>query len=470
MVLLKLLKGGGGLLYDFIKTDKNLKTPMYRQIYFSIRKYIENGSLKINTKIPSIRKLSSSLSVSKTTVKAAYDQLCAEGYIKSVPQSGYLVAAEFKNTPKNAEAGDNYSNKEISYFEYDFSGKSVDKSVTDISQWKKNIREVINSDSLLTSYGDPQGEPKLREALQRYALGVRSVNSRAESIVVGAGTQPILFLLCAIAATGKRVAMAEQSFVQSELVFKNCGCQIFWFEQDENGVTTESLDKIKPDFVMINPNFSGTDGSGMPVSRRLELIDWARKNNAFIIEDDYNGELRYSTLPTPCVQNYDAENTVYIGSFSKVLLPSVRISYAVLPQKLAQSYQKIKSATNQTASKTEQLALAAYLNSNKFETHLRKARRVYLEKSKLISGCVKKHLNAEKIIFNETSLYLRVIIKDRFSRKKLDEELKSKSVRLMPNNSPNEIGLSFSGIATGKIEEGIKLVSSALKSSCTDYN
>ncbi len=463
MVLL-IPKGGGGLLYDFIKTDKNLKTPMYRQIYFSIRKYIENGSLKIDTKIPSIRKLSSGLNVSKTTVKAAYDQLCAEGYIKTRPQSGFYVAAEFKNAPKTAAAADNYSGKEISCYEYDFSGKSVDKTVTDISQWKKNIREVINSDSLLTSYGDPQGELRLREALQRYALGTRSVNSRVENIVVGAGTQPILFLLCAVAAKGKRVAMARQSFVQSELVFKSCSCQICWFEQDESGVTIQSLNKIAPDFVLINPNFSGTGGNAMPVSRRLELIDWARKNNAYIIEDDYNGELRYSTLPTPCVQNYDAENTVYIGSFSKVLLPSVRISYAVLPERLAESYRNIKSATNQTASKTEQLALAAYLNSNKFESHLRKARRVYLEKSKLIYRCVKKYLNSEKIIFNETSLYLRVIITKDFSAKRLDKKLKSMGVRLMPYKLGNEIGLSFSGIATEKIEEGIKLISSALES------
>ena len=183
------------MLYDFIKTDKNLKTPMYRQIYFSIRNYIENGSLKINTKIPSIRKLGENLNVSKTTVKAAYDQLCAEGYIKTKPQSGYYVAAQFDKLPKVSETPDNYSDKELNYYEYDFSGKSIDKKVIDVSQWKKNVREVINSDYLLTSYGDAQGERKLREALQRYALGVRSVNSRAENIIVAAGTQPLLSLL-----------------------------------------------------------------------------------------------------------------------------------------------------------------------------------------------------------------------------------------------------------------------------------
>ena len=450
------------MLYDFIKTDKNLKTPMYRQIYFSIRNYIENGSLKINTKIPSIRKLSENLNVSKTTVKAAYDQLCAEGYIKTKPQSGYYVAAQFDKLPKVSETPDNYSDKELNYYEYDFSGKSIDKKVIDVSQWKKNVREVINSDYLLTSYGDAQGERKLREALQRYALGVRSVNSRAENIIVAAGTQPLLSLLCAVAVSGARVAMARQSFVQSELVFKSCSCDICWLELDESGATIESLNKIKPEFVLINPNFSGTSGNNMPVSRRLELISWAQENNAYIIEDDYNGELRYSTLPMPCVQNYDAENTIYIGSFSKILLPSVRLSYAVLPEKLMEKYRKIKTATNQTASKTEQLALASYLNSKKFDAHLRRARRVYLEKSRVITDCVRKYLDVDKLIFNETSLYLRVQLKQSFQFEKLTESLKEESVRLMPYQSENEIGLSFSGIGIEKIQDGIKIIAKAI--------
>lgn len=450
------------MIYDFITADKSLKTPMYRQIYYSIRSYIESGSLKLDTKVPSIRRLSESLDVSKTTVKAAYNQLCAEGYLKTKPQSGYYVAARFDNKPKSEDKASYNSNEEIKYYMYDFSGKSIDRKIIDFTQWRKNIREVINSDYLLTSYGDAQGELKLREALQRYAFGVRSVNSRAENIIVGAGTQPILSIICAVAASGKRVAMARQSFVQSELVFKSCGCEICWFDADKSGVKIESLEKIKPGFVLINPNFSGLGGDNMPVSRKLELIAWAKKNGAYIIEDDYNGELRYSTLPAPCLQNYDAENTVYIGSFSKVLLPSVRISYAVLPGRLLQKYRKIEAATNQTASKTEQLALANYLDSKKFDAHLRKARRVYLEKSRIITDGVKRYLDCESIVFNETSLYLRVKLKRKFNFQELEERLAESSVRIMPYQKENELGLSFSGIDAEKIEEGIKLIAKAL--------
>ena len=104
----------------------------------------------------------------------------------------------------------------------------------------------------------------------------------------------------------------------------------------------DSLEEINPDIILINPNFTVNSNITMPVTRRLEIIKWAKENNVLIIEDDYNGELRYSTHPMPCVQNYDTENTVYLGSFSKILLPSVRISYMVLPQKLTDEYNKIK--------------------------------------------------------------------------------------------------------------------------------
>ena len=125
-------ENGDEMLYDFIMTDKNDKIPLYRQIYHSVRRAIENGNLKKNDRLPSIRELSSSLSLSKTTVIAAYDQLCAEGYITNRPKSGYFVAADFENRPKIAESIEDNSKKENKYYEYDFSTKSIDSSVIDL--------------------------------------------------------------------------------------------------------------------------------------------------------------------------------------------------------------------------------------------------------------------------------------------------------------------------------------------------
>lgn len=452
------------MLYDFIMIDKNKKIPLYRQIYISVRNSIENGSLKKGSKLPSIRRLSFDLDVSKITVTTAYEQLCSEGYIYNKPQSGYYVEANFKKAPAYIEnhKENNTSNKE--YYEYDFSGKSIDKKIINLNEWKKCVKEVINQDYLLTSYGNEQGENALRDALQKYALGVRSVNTSSENIVVGAGTQPLLNIICSLMGTNKTVALADSSYMQAEYIFKSYGYKIKYFEFDKCGAVINSLEQIKPDILLINPNFVAGSGISMPVNRRLEIIAWAKENNVLIIEDDYNGELRYSTHPTPCMQNYDTENTVYLGSFSKILLPSVRISYMVLPNKLLKKYKKIKSFTNQTASKSEQLALAKYINNGKIDIHLRKARRVYLEKSKIILNSIKNNFESKvRIIFNETSLYVTLQFDNSVDVNKLINELHKNSVNVMPTTSCDTLNLSFSGIDEEKIEYGIKIINEIQK-------
>lgn len=452
------------MLYEFILADKNVKKPMYQQIYLSVRTAIENGTLKKGSKLPSLRKLSDDLGISKTTVISAYDQLCAEGYIENKPQSGYYVAAQFDNAPKAADK-DFERQKTSKYYEYDFSGKSIDEKIIDITEWKKNIKDIINRNYLLTSYGDAQGEEALRSALQKYAAGIRSVNAQTDNIVVGAGTQAVLFLLCSLIGFGKKIAMEKLSFVQSEFVFKSFNYDISYFDCDEYGATVGSLEKIKPEIILLNPNFSGTRGDNMPVTRRLEIIEWAKENNALIIEDDYNGELRYRTRPTPCIQNYGIENTIYIGSFSKVLLPSVRISYTVLPGKLLKKYKNVIKKTNQTASKAEQLALAKYIENGKIEAHLRKARRVYLEKSRLLLECINKHLPKAEINLNETSLYLTVDPLFEYDRSKVEKALEKKSVRLMTYHKDEKaLALSFSGISQEKLKDGVKIICDVVKS------
>lgn len=448
------------MLYDFIIIDKTSSTPLYMQIYASIRRSVENGSLVKNTKLPSVRQLSSGLEVSKTTISAAYEQLCVEGYIKNKPQSGYYVEAQFENAPKKSESPHSSAVAQIKRYDYDFSGKSIDDKIINIDEWKKYVKEVINTGYMLMSYGEPQGETVLRNALQKYSLGVRSVNTSADNIIVGAGTQLLLYLLCSLVGTNKTVAMARSSYIQAEFIFKTLGLDIQYFDADSKGIIISSLEKIKPDMVLINPNFIAENGMSMPVSRRLELIKWAKENDSVIIEDDYNGELRYSTHPMPCVQNYDIENTVYLGSFSKILLPSVRISYMVLPDKLLKKYKEISPYINQTASKTEQNALAKYLENRRLDAHLRKARRVYLEKSKLITESVYKYFGEDnKIIFNETSLYISVKINGIESYSKLRRKLSEGNVAVMPDKEGlNALNLSFSGISVDKIDSGIKRI------------
>ena len=155
---------------------------------------------------------------------------------------------------------------------------------------------------------------------------------------------------------------------------------------------------------------------------------------------------------------------MYIGSFSKVLLPSVRLSYTVLTEKLLRIYNSRKRLMNQTASKTEQLALAKYIESRKIDAHLRKARRVYLEKSKRLAACVEQYFPGMPCDFNETALYMTVKPPFPFDRDALEHQLTQRSVRLMSRGKEDNIlALSFSGISSDKMEEGVRLVSEALQ-------
>ena len=424
------------MLYDFIIINKKDKTPLYRQIYMSVRKSIETGSLKKGTKLPSIRRLSTDLDVSKTTVNGAYEQLCAEGYISNRPRSGYYVEAQFSGTPSKSDKMSSNINKTKRYYEYDFSSKSIDDGIININEWKKYVKEVLNQNYLLTSYGEEQGEEILRNALQKYSLGTRSVNTSYENIIVGAGTQTLLHILCSLLGNNKKIALADYSYIQSEYVFNSHGYDIKYFRCDKYGACIDSLEEIKPDIILINPNFTVNSNITMPVTRRLEIIKWAKENNVLIIEDDY------------------------LGSFSKILLPSVRISYMVLPQKLTDEYNKIKKYTNQTASKTEQIALAKYINNGKLDVHLRKARRIYLEKSNLMLSNIKKYFGTSvKIVFNETSLYVSLIFKDKTIDDSVIKKIDDALIKTMQfNKAENMIVLSFSGIKDVKIESGIKLL------------
>ena len=238
--------------------------------------------------------------------------------------------------------------------------------------------------------------------------------------------------------------------------------EVIYLLQEKSAFETP-LDQI-PTLVNINKKVKTKKykiiGRENEIDQVCTILSKKEKNNVLIIEDDYNGELRYSTHPMPCVQNYDTENTVYLGSFSKILLPSVRISYMVLPQKLTDEYNKIKKYTNQTASKTEQIALAKYINNGKLDVHLRKARRIYLEKSNLMLSNIKKYFGTSvKIVFNETSLYVSLIFKDKTIDDSVIKKIDNALIKTMQfNKTENMIVLSFSGIKDVKSESGIKLL------------
>lgn len=458
------------MLYDFIALEKKSGVPLYIQLYQAIKTAIEGGALAHGEKLPSIRRLSEGLSLSKTTIESAYLQLCVEGYIKNEPQRGYFVQAQTALYPEEAHHTDSAQKLEQSTqpVKYDLGGRSVAVNETSLRLWRKYIKDVLNREYLLNSYGDPQGEPELRRALASYSYGIRGAVAGEQNIVIGAGTQPLLYLICGLLkAYGDTVAVETNGSRHAMQVFEDCGFRIKKIESDSEGLLPDKLAESKAGFLLINPSGSLKTGRSIQMNRRFELLRWAEKTDGFILEDDYNGELRYNTRPIPALQGHDKERVIYLGSFSKLLLPSVRLGYAILPQILTEHFQSRAAFYNQTASKTEQLALARYIQDGQLERHLRRLRGQYAEKSAALLEALKKYMPKDTCLkLLETSLAVEVTLKAPLDQICFYEQLRLHGVRIIPDTaavSPT-FKLSFSGIAAEKIEAAAKIISGIIKS------
>lgn len=460
------------MIYDFINLNRESKIPLYKQLYSSIRKAIESRGLNKGDRLVSIRRLSKALNISKTTVEAAYSQLCNEGYIKNQPQRGYFVEGQvLKIEEKQENPAVLGSLPGSAPILYDLGSKSVAVDSTGISLWKKYVRSYLNKDYIIASYGDPQGEPQLRRALSFYSYSVRGVIATDESIVIGAGTQSLLYLICGLLREfGVKIAVESEASPHFIRVFIDCGFTVIKTPSDQNGLRLDKLKESKPDFVLINPSGSLKSGDKMKMERRYELIRWAESEGKFIIEDDFNGEIVYNSRPIPALQCSSPGSVVYLGSFSKLLLPSVRIGYAVLPDTLCKVYSHCKQALNQTASKLEQLALADYIKDGQLERHLRRLRRIYAQKSERLKACLEKSLKiiepSARLRLFETSLAYTLTLNREIDSQALLAELKRRRMEIISceaHDGQSVIRLGFSGIELDSIEPAAGLLCDIIK-------
>lgn len=444
---------------SFVTLDPESKIPLYQQLYQAIREAIESGALSLGAKMPSIRQLPEELGVSRTTVEAAYQQLCVEGYLKSRPQRGYFVAAARRR-------GEEHPSKTAALplpqqkvpVQYDFGTDRVDMDSADITIWKRHIRDVLNRPDVITSYGDPQGELSLRQALSSYAYRARGVRALPEQIVIGAGIQPLLTILCGLLPE-KQMAMDNTGFLQAERAFEDCAVKVVRIPSDGEGLSVEALTASGIPQVLVSPSSPTGQAAVMPPSRRFELLHWAESTGGLLIEDDYNGELRYTARPIPALQGSGAESTVYLGSFSKLLLPSVRVSYMVLPVRLVEKYSLRARAYNQTASRIEQLALADYIREGQLERHLRRMRKLYHGKSEAMLSSLHSVFGKKTPVFlQETSLAFIVQVPDAKGAVNRAEAL---GVRVKAVGE-KMLRLGFSGIPLARIPQGIQTLYQAV--------
>ncbi len=451
------------MTYDYLQLDKGAEVPLYEQLYRSIQEAVETGHLKKGDRLPSVRKLAEDLALSCTTVESAYQQLCVEGYIRNEPRRGYFAQGAQRSAPRPRAAPAEASPAPGPAVRYDFGTGSVDSGSIDLKIWRRHIRDVLNRQRVIASYGDHQGEPQLRAALSAYSYGVRGVIAPPERIVIGAGTQPLLSILCGLLGPARAVAMEEPGFPQAEQVFSDCGFPVVKLPGDSEGVRMDALARCGAKLLFVGPSNRVRTGASIPMSRRFELLRWAEETGATLIEDDHNGELRYRARPIPAMQGIGGEKSVvYIGSFSKLLLPSVRIGYMALPPELLERYLPRARNYNQTASKIEQLALAQYIESGQLERHLRRLRKLYGAKSSLLVQSLQEAFGSGfDILLEETALCLLLTPRFDCSAEELCRLALENGVRVQTDSGGGRIRLGFSGIPPEEIPAAVACLKQA---------
>ncbi|MED3561531.1 PLP-dependent aminotransferase family protein, partial [Bacillus xiapuensis] len=326
----------------------NLEThcdePLYFQLYNYIKKEIKTGKLPANTKLPSKRKLSTYLQISQNTIEAAYGQLLAEGYIEAKPRSGYFVCeleqANF-TVKRDVQFIEEKKYKE-QFFSFDFTYAGVDSGSFPFGLYRKITNEVLrieNKQVLLL--GHPQGDFGLRETIAKYLFESRGVHCSPSQIIIGSGTPYLLNLLFKL-LKGSKFAVENPGYHRGIFIHGQNIEDVEMIPLDQGGIILSHLEQSRANVVCVTPSHQFPCGMIMPISRRMQLLSWAEKEeNRFIIEDDYDSEFRYIGKPIPALQGLDKyEKVIYMSTFSKSLLPSLRVAYIVLPTTLLQKYKE----------------------------------------------------------------------------------------------------------------------------------
>lgn len=483
--------------------DHQSDEALYIQLYRSIRDDILNGRIRAGARLPSIRSLCSRLGVSRTPVAVAYEQLQAEGYLISRPRSG-LYAAPLEDIqpqegrlrsggiPLGNDAEDTgafytLAGEEAPFrayhagpgrqVRYDFGYGAVDLSAFPLTRWKRLFnRSMLPENSRLMLYGDIQGEARLREQIAAYLHQTRGVRCLPEQIVIGAGTYHSLDLVFQLLEGDVTVLAAEEAVNDGvKTLFRRFGftgnsCLSLPLETD--GISLEPLRDSGAQAVYVTPSHQFPFGMILSAGKRLRLLQWARERNAYVIENDYDGEYRYEGRPIPSLQGMDTDGRIiYTGTFSRALTPSMRISYLVLPPPLLEHFRLGRHSYDQLASPIVQDALAGFMESGELERHMRRMRVLYQKKHNQLLAAVRQCFGSgADVIGAGSGLHILLRYNGGLSEAELIRRAACYSVQVYPASvyaldpakaAESTVLLGFGGLSLEDIREGVSLLRKA---------
>lgn len=467
------------LTYSF---DNRGNEPLYEYLYRQIKYDINNHNLKPKEKLPSKRALAKHLDISIITVENAYSQLMAEGYIYSIPRSGFYVSdisvdnynlnIDYENKVKKKNT-DEKSELEIheatpKYF-MDFVSNNTAVDNFPFTRWAKLIRETMSEERDNLMIKSPAvGIYKLRCAIVNYLYQFRGMVVEPEQIVVGAGTEYLYGLIIQLLGHKSKYAVEDPGYQKIARIYKANKVKCVHIPLDEDGIDIDALEESKADVLHITPSHHFPTGIVTPISRRHELLSWASKSKRrYIIEDDYDSEFRLQGKPIPALQSIDlSDKVIYINTFSKTLTSTIRISYMVLPKPLMNQYNKELSFYACTVSNFEQYTLAKFLERGYLEKHINRMRNYYRKIRDIILENITYRKEDKKINIMEedAGLHFLLQVDTRLSDKQLVTRAAQNGINISTLSQyyydrskvkEHILVINYSGVNTNNIKEGV---------------
>ncbi|GAA4829342.1 PLP-dependent aminotransferase family protein [Paenibacillus vulneris] len=450
--------------------DKQSRLPMFRQVFEAFRDAILSGRLPAGYKLPSTRELAGELHVSRNVILEAYELLLAEGYITGRQGAGSYVAegarllgyrpANPRKLAENEHAGADSAEDVISFR----TGlPAVD--LFPLKQWGALLQSVcMEASTSQLDYGDCSGNPELRRILADYLWRMRGVIAKPEQILVTNGAVQALDLIVrALLADGDEAVVEDPSNEDLRTILTSTGAVLHRIPVDDSGMLTQSLPADSmPRCIYVTPSHQFPLGGIMPIQRRIELVEYARCCGSYILEDDYDSEFRFDGAPVHSLQSLCTERVIYIGTFSKIMFPSLRIGYMVLPEPLVPLCRKLKKLTDYQTPSLDQLALARFMEAGYLNTHILKMKKLYRKRrEKLVEALHKVVDMSFRVCGKAAGLHMVIEFKHPFPEGLSDALLEQQvAVTVLPDN---RMLLGYGHLNEEQIEEGVSRIGRALQ-------
>ncbi len=438
----------------------------YLSIYKQIKQQVLTKELMAHEQLPPKRMLAEQLNVSVQTVQTAYEQLISEGYIYTIERNGYYVSEVEYPYPYEVnfeplEEIQSNNKKMIS-----FQNGQVDALSFPFSIWSKYAKEHFQSN--IVPNAKWQGEAILRNQIARYIRKAKGIHCQPKQVFIFNGTQQQLKVLSQFLEPTS-VGIENPGFHRVYHTFKQSQLEPKLVQMDEEGCAVP-MDQL--DLLYTTPAHQFPTGIIMSISRKSELLQWASSNQSYIIEDDYDAEFRYKGSPIPPLAQLDYNGRViYFGSFSKTMIPSLRISYMILPNHLIDSFEQFMEYEKSTVSRLDQIVLAHFMKDGHFEKHIAKMRKIYSEKRQHLIDEIEKKLGNEFFITgDDAGLHIVLQLPSYLTEKEAIEKAHSVEVSVdsfsqfdQLGETSNKVVMGYGSLTLEEITQGITALSAVWK-------